>query len=386
MNGLRLAVVVPNARPGGGQDRYALELVNRLAGRHRVTLIAAGSEQLSGAVDFRQVRLPQRPAAVRRPLFARRARAVLARGRWDVVHTIGGALPGATVITAQFCQRAWGVAQDRWPSRLTPFARRLYHRALARSAASYEQRAARAPALKGLIAVSRATLREWEDGYHPTAPVRAVIPNGVDLQRFRPGTVEDRAALRARLELGPDATVLLLVGALVRKGIETAVEVVARLSQPTVALVAVGDGPLERVVAHSRTLGVRDRVRLVRHAADVECFYRGADIFLFPSRYEPFGMAVAEAWSSGLPVVAAGRVGALEWATRGEHVLTVENPVDAAGFASAVQRLVDDRALRAALGNAGRQLAAQFSWERVVGDTENVYAGILGSGPGKQDS
>ncbi len=377
----RIAFAVHDARPGGGQDRYALELVNGLAQRHDVTLFACSASGLDPRVRFERIAVPRRPALLRARVFARRTRRRLRGASWDIVHTVGGALPGARVITAQFCQAGWGEAATRWPSALVGRAERAYRRLETALATGSERRAAGSPQLRALIGVSRRTAAEWRSAYGTEAPVLEVIPNGADLEVFRPAAPGAKERFRRAHGLPPDARVLLLVGALVRKGIETALAALAALP-PEVHLVAVGAGPHARVTALARRLGVGDRLRLAAPVSAIERFYHGADVFLFPTRYEPFGMVVLEAWASGLPVVASGVTGALEWATPDEHALVVADPADAPGFAAAARRVLNEPALAATLADRGRALARGFGWERVVTATEAVYAAVLGGAEG----
>lgn len=374
----RIAFIVHDARPGGGQDRYALELVNGLATRHEVALFACSATGLDPGVRFHRIPAPLKPALARARVFELGARWALRLGHWDVVHTIGGALPGASVITAQYCQAGWRDAAARWPSRLVGPMERAYRRLEARFSLGSERRAARSPALRAVIGVSRRTAAEWCGAYGARPPVLEIVPNGVDLGRFTAPVAEARPALRHAMGLPDGARFLLTVGALLRKGIETAVRALAELP-PDVHLVAVGAGPHRGVRQVARRLGLGARLHLHPPTPDIERFFHAADVFLFPTRYEPFGMVVLEAWACGVPVVASGVTGALEWATPGTHALVVDDPTDAAGFAAAARRILDERRLADTLAAQGRALVRSFSWGRIVAATEEVYRAAFGA-------
>ncbi|MCH7777601.1 MAG: glycosyltransferase family 4 protein [Gemmatimonadetes bacterium] len=373
---MKIALVVHDARPGGGQDRYVLELANRLSETHDVTLFARTTENLASTVTFHPVRAPARPLALLARTFARRARKALSRQQWDIVHCVGGALPGASVVTAQYCHHAWRQAARKWRSELIGKGERIYRAADIRLAMHDERKTARHPALRGLIGVSRRTLDEWRSAYGAAPPVQAVVHNGVDLSQFNPGTPEARRRLRSSLKLPDASKVALLVGALVRKGVETAIWALGPLPDD-VHLVAVGAGPKERVLSLAVRAGVSGRVHVVDPVADIERYYAGADMLVFPTRYEPFGMVVAEAWACGLPVVASGVTGATEWATNGDSVLLVSDPTNVQGFAKCMIRILEDAPLAERLSRGGRDLARRLSWERVVADTEAVYEKVL---------
>lgn len=114
---------------------------------------------------------------------------------------------------------------------------------------------------------------------------------------------------------------------------------------------------------------------------DLAALYRAADLLLFPSRYEGFGLPVLEAMSAGLPVVAAreGSVpevagDAAVWARAG----------DAEDFARAARAVLADPAKRARLAEAGRARAALFSWERTAERTLAVLRGCVSAAPTRE--
>ena len=369
---MKIALVVHDARPGGGQDRYTLELANGLSVAHDVTLIAASAEGLNEAVRWQRVAVPKRPWILRAASFASKARRIVRAGQWDIVHTIGGAMPGATVITAQFCQAAWAAVQRKARLSLMGPVERIYRDVNTGIAERSERRAARNKDLQALIAVSKRTASEWQTWYDLATSDVTVIPNGVDVTRFTPGAPTDRRAILNELRLAGGAKILLTVGALLRKGIETSLQALKQLPED-VHLIAIGAGPYEKIRALAHQLGVSQRCHLLAPVTDIERYYRAADVFLFPTRYEPFGMVIAEAWASGLPVVASACSGATEWATHERHAMIIPDAHDAEAFAHDVSRILTDDDLADQLKINGRALAAQFTWERVVRDTERVY-------------
>ena len=375
---LRIAVVVPEVGPDGGQDRYALELVNRLATRHEVALFAQRGVGVDPGVRFTPIPAPKRPRPLRDIVFRGRARRRLAGESWDIVHTIGGCLPGANVVTAQYCHAGHLISERRWPSRLDGRLAAATKPGIAKLAMRYEQRAATHPALRAFIAVSRRTAREWHDWYHPTAQIEAVIPNGVDCRRFRPSPPESRSQIRRHLRLPTEPQLVLTVGALIRKGIETTLRAVAALPERA-HVIAVGDGPHARVEGLAKALGLTGRFHLRAPTQEIEQYFQVADAFLFPTRYEPFGMVVAEAWAAGVPVIASGVTGAVEWGEHDRDTIIVDDPTDVNGFAKATSRVLHDESLAGRLATRGRELAQTLTWERVVSETEAVYERVCAS-------
>lgn len=201
-----------------------------------------------------------------------------------------------------------------------------------------------------------------------------MIPNGVDLTRFRPS--EDpiaRAKLRASLSIAPDAPVLLTVGAIMpRKGQDLLLESWRELSKsfPEAHLVLVGpradlnDPKLEefrkRVASLVEASGASDRVHFVGTADDVEEYLRAADVFVLASKREGFPNSVLEAMATGLPVVVTPFVGrSPSMGREDEHYLLAEP--EAGALAAALSRLLANVELRTRIGENGLRLVRDHS-------------------------
>ncbi|HWE45345.1 MAG TPA: glycosyltransferase [Caulobacteraceae bacterium] len=149
----------------------------------------------------------------------------------------------------------------------------------------------------------------------------------------------------------------------------------AALAQiPDAFLWIAGSGPLEAALkAKASELGVADRVRFLGWRSDAGALYRTADVCVFPSRYEPLGNTVIQAWAHGLPVVAAASKGPASLIRDGEDGrLTPIDDVDA--FASAVRALIADASLRTTLADAGcARAGAEFSRDAVVAQWRALF-------------
>lgn len=349
---MRVALVVHHARPTGGQDRYALELARHLAADCEVALVAIrATGDLPPGVRLLPVRAPDRPFLLTAALFRRAAGALLRRQHFDVVHAIGGALPGASVITAQFCHAAWAAVAPR-PS--------LYQRAVTHQAIADERAAYRHPALRAVVAVSRTTAADVANHYGPLQAPVTVIPNGVDLDVFRP---------RGTTRPARDPAVVLFVGAYERKGLETAIQALALMRTRT-RLRAVGAGPRRRFELLAERLGVADRVTLEPPRPDIGAVFAEADAFVFPTRYDPFGMVVAEALACGVPVVTSAAAGAADLIVPGEHGAVIPDARDARAFADALDAVLADRER---MGATARSAVRDLSWDAIAQRTLDVY-------------
>ncbi len=195
----------------------------------------------------------------------------------------------------------------------------------------------------------------------------AMIPNGVDADRFTPDETPSRQ--------GPVRCVF--VGRLVRqKGLDVLLEALGRLPESAcLEVTIVGDGPLRRdLTAQAARLGLDRMVRFAGWVsrADMPDLLRRADAFVFPSRDEGMPNALLEAMASGLAVAATRIAGNEELVEEGETGFLVP-PDDPASLAVALARLAGDRNLCWRLGRAGREkVVREYSWRAVA----EAYAGL----------
>jgi UDP-glucose:(heptosyl)LPS alpha-1,3-glucosyltransferase len=377
---VRIALVAHHARPGGGQDRYLLELARHLAPRHDVHLVVSRAEGCDGmGVTVHELGLPDRPVLALSHRFARQAAAVIASQRFDVVHGVGGSLPGATVITAQYCHLAWHEARARYHVHEGRVVDRLYHALVDRQNVAYERRAYGSPALRQVIAVSRGTSAELQRFYAVPERAISVVYNGADPAVFDRARYPDAAAaLRAELRIGDASTVALLVGTFWRKGLDTAIAAAGRASE-ALHLVVAGSGDTARAQRCAAAAGMSRRLHLLGPRADIARLYAAADIFLLPTRYEPFGMVIAEAMQSSLPVIVSASAGAAELITPGVSGFTVDAADDVEGFATHLHTLLADPRRRIVVGREARAAAMAVSWPQVAAQTEAVYHRAAGA-------
>jgi phosphatidylinositol alpha-mannosyltransferase len=208
-----------------------------------------------------------------------------------------------------------------------------------------------AASVDAAVAVSPATARL-------VPQVRADIPPGVDLARFRPGPAEARSAVPAVLVVGT------LGG---RKRGWLAVRAFQEAVRPRLA-----DAELWLVCPEPVTgPGVVWLGKLAPEALVAR--YQRAWVVCLPSAYEGFGLPALEALACGTPVVATPTPGAREVLAGGRYGLLVPP----AELGQALAALLADPARRAHLAAAGLARAAEYSWERIAARHEALYADVL---------
>lgn len=194
-----------------------------------------------------------------------------------------------------------------------------------------------------------------------------VVHEGVALHI--PDTEEPQRTARSR-------PYILFVSTLYRyKKADRLIEAFAELQQSNRLtghdLIIVGkdhNGELERLRALAHSLGVSQKVIFAGMLAHGEVFpmYRGADVFVFPSSVETFGLPIFEAMACDTPVVASNRMSVPEVA--GDAALIVD-PDDIAQMADAIERLSQDDQLRTTLIERGRKRITLFPWQETARKT-----------------
>lgn len=149
---------------------------------------------------------------------------------------------------------------------------------------------------------------------------------------------------------------------------------------PEAYLWIAGDGPLEaKLKAMATALGVADRVRFLGWRTDAGALYRTADVCVFPSRFEPLGNVVIQAWAHGLPVVAADSQGPGALIQHGEDGILV--PIDEAEpLADGIKAILADPMLKIRLiQNGHARVENEFSKAAVVEEWRSLFS-RLGAG------
>ena len=308
------------------------------------------------------------PLAIRNALdFAAgiRLRNLIAAARWDVVHfhtsrahsmaPLAQGRASALIVTRRM---------DYRPNRL--FAPILYNRAVD-AVAAISSEVADALAAAG---VSREHLR--------------IIPSGVDCDHFRPASLTEREAARARLGISRGDFLIGTVGMLEeRKGHRYLLEAVAMLNRPRyeksrIKCAIGGDGAMRDELAQlARELGVVSDVLFLGMIGDSRQLLDALDVFVFPSLKEGLGVALLEAMACGLPVVAS-RAGGIVDILEDDRTGLLMAPRDSASLANAIAALENDAARRLRLGDTAKvRVAENFSMDAMTARTIDLYQACL---------
>lgn len=240
-----------------------------------------------------------------------------------------------------------------------------------------------------VLTVSQCSRRDIVERLGVPAQRITVVYPGVELERFRP-IIPDETTSHPSVPhaVGQDGEqgrpyVLCVAGADPTKNVETLIEAFSRLPgalRQAHDLVLVGDFR-RRPDLHERVgrVGIEAQTVFTGVVSDdrlIELYQRAA-LFVFPSRYEGFGLPVLEAMACGCPVITSNVSSLPEVA--GDAAVLVD-PSDVDGLAHAIERVLSDADLRRDLRGRGLGQAARFSWDRTARETISVYKRVVGIG------
>ncbi|HSQ60032.1 MAG TPA: glycosyltransferase family 4 protein [Acidobacteriota bacterium] len=366
-----IAIVTQAYHPSvGGVTEHVAGTARALRARgNRVTIITSGDGRNgNGATEPDVVRLGRNLVVpfngaennvtvgrgLRRSLEALLGPA--ARGRFDVAHVHCPLSPVLPMLALDVA--AIPVVGTVHTTSDSDFLLRLFRGPLSRYAARLDR----------MIAVSEPA-RDYVTRHFPREAT--IVPNGVDLDRFRPGA--------PRLERYDDGVPnILFVGRFdPRKGLPDLLRACARLAREGVPfrLILVGDGRLRGRVERLARGALDGRVHFegrVDHDR-LPAYYATADLFCSPATGgESFGMVLLEAMALGVPVIATDLPGHRTVVAHDREGLLVPRR-DPAALAGAIRRLLSDAGERRRLGANGLARAASYGWDAIAERLEAIY-------------
>ncbi|TMD54686.1 MAG: glycosyltransferase family 4 protein [Chloroflexi bacterium] len=227
--------------------------------------------------------------------------------------------------------------------------------------------------LRRLITVSGASRAGIVKEFRVSTERVAVVPNGVDAERFRPLASSRRVAGRILATASADMPM---------KGLRPLLEAVARVRATRAAeLIVVGkpkaNGSISSLLDD---LGIRDSVKFLNgiHAEDLVRLYAEAAVAVVPSLYEGFSLPAVEAMACAVPLVTTTGGALPEVVGKDGEAALLVPPGDARALATAINRVLEDASLGRRLGTAGRRrVLDRFSWRRTAELTADQYRGVL---------
>ena len=371
---MKIALIAREYHKKGGVSKCVVELAEHLRLGHEIHIITRlwDKELERPGIHFHKVTSFAAPLFLSVLSFAFASYRETLRHRFDIVVSPLGDCLKADVFTAHSCHKAWIVYKKK---SLGQYLRSLLN-PLHWVALYIENKNVTRGNCKRIISVSNAVKRDIMRLYGIADNDITVVYNGINTQEF---TSADRATLRGsireQLQVAPHEALLIFVAhEFYRKGLREVIEAAAELlKQGKAKLLVVGKDSINYYVALAEKLLIRDKIIFLGPRGDVHHYFAASDIFVFPTKLEPFGLVITEAMASGLAVITSKIAGAAELIEQGKNGLLLEDPNDINELKKSIQQLIEDKTLREALGACAAGSLKELSWAAIAIQHLQVY-------------
>ena len=368
---MKLCIITSSVRKGDGQARVNYEIVKAAIQRgYSVTVVVARASEefkdneLVKYIYFHVKNIPTE--LIREIVFRQQSDRWLQKHRheFDIVIACGAITSKETDINVvHFVHSTW----LKSPFHTSKTNKNLYgvYQSLYTALNGYWEKLTFKKA-KTLIAVSETIAQELVKIGCPEEKIQVVL-NGVDIDEFFPDSLDrDRFGLPEAVDLA------LFVGDFRtnRKNLDTVLK--ALVSVPNLHLAVVGNAEKSPYPQLAKQLKVDKRVHFLGYRSDVAKIMQVVDFFVFPSRYEPFGMVVTEAMASGLPVIITAVSGVAAIVTP-ECGIVLSDSENIQALIDALVNLTSNSDLRGKMGKAARAIAEQHSWKSKANDYIDLF-------------
>jgi glycosyltransferase involved in cell wall biosynthesis len=359
-----------------GTERHIIDLARSMAGRDLLVSIACPQSSpladRASALGLHVIPIPKRGKFLDRNAI-RTLRRLLRSGQVDIIHAHNGRTALAASIAVRLAGRGRCVVTQHFlePSHAGRTGPKGF---LSRVAHGWVDRHTHAH-----IAISSA-VRDSMIARGESAPAEVtVVRNGISPPD--PSALTPAAQIRDELGVPRDATFVVCASRLEpEKDLMSLLEAMPLLhASPTVKLVIAGAGSMETDLRNRlRDWQLGDCCSLLGFREDVLSIIAAGDLFVLPSKAEPFGLVILEAMALAKPVVATAAGGPLEIVLDDVSGMLVP-PNNPAALAAAMQQLINNPPRRAAMGQSGRErFENHFTADRMGRDTLDLYRSLLG--------
>jgi len=369
-----LVSIIFNTKSGSERRTYQLAKGLLEAG-HEVEVFAARVEDMDLGAKVNIVPMSAGPSFVKVKSFTSNVNRMLSgRPDIDVVHNQIRPFTDGIVTVGGGCHADYLERMGRGLSLFNPLHRLIL---------GMERKRYREGGCKAVITNSNLA-REGILRHYPIPPDRVFVAyNGVDLAKFHPAIVSGkRVEIRNRYGLDDGPVALFLGSGFGRKGLSTlikALPVVTGMDQDikNLKVLVVGKDDPASYIKLAKRLNVADRLVFAGQTNEPEYFYGAADIFVLPTKYDPFSNATLEAMACGLPVITTAMNGVSEIITDGEDGFVLKDADDHNGLAASLAYLSCEKA-RKQTGAGARLKAEGLTWEKTLGTTLDIYGKVRG--------
>jgi len=385
---MKIAYIVRNYDKCGGISSYVSELARKISIINDVHIFAStikdsGENIVKHIVPYlsssylKQIKKYSWNVALEVSSFMVTSKGYVNRDKYDIVHSQGDFSGQCDIYTAHSCHKAWlniahansnGFIDKLKKSGLNPL-----HRLILKSEHYGIMKS------KKIIAISDGIKKELITNYPSSEKKICVIPNGIDTERFLILNKQKfRKIVRDTYSLKEtDIIALFPAHEFKRKGLFHIIEALSIIKKNDIYLLVMGRDNPSSYTKMLKDKGLLKHVIFVGEQQEPEKFYAAADMMVFPTLYEPFGLVITEAMASGLPVLVSANAGAAELIKDEIDGLLIKDRNDIQEIAQKIKWLYENKNKSMEIGNKARKTAEKYSWEVVSNKTLDLYEKVL---------
>lgn len=231
-----------------------------------------------------------------------------------------------------------------------------------------------------VIVCSQFMFHHVTDCFRTPADKIDIVPNGIALASQPFADASERLAFRRRFVADNEHLVFYVGRIVYEKGLQVLIDAWPQIERANARLLIAGTGSyLDILQQHAVAAGLDGRVRFAGFLSDDERdkIYHVADVAVFPSLYEPFGIVALEASATGCPLVVSD-AGGLAEVVRDRETGLITPAGDVSALAAAVLECLHSPGLaRARAAAAVEEMRRRYTWDQIAAATISIYRGIL---------
>lgn len=361
----------------GGSERVSANLAGKLSETgHEVHVFTGHIDTAIKGAETHLIETIKWLSPLRLLSFQRKVRSILRKEQFDLVYSLCQVYPVDIYRVGDGIHRHWMKVQ--YPNPLLRWLK--YFTSLVHLAMRFLEGKIFRDSNHRLFVTNSQLVKNQIIEYFSIAEERIkVIYNGVDHRVFNTRVNACRDTMRRKHRLTDrDLVILFVSNNWERKGLSTIIEAISKAGDNKIRLVVVGRGNSKHYISLAADKKISaGQIIFIGRTGDVEKYYGMSDLFVLPSRYEPFANVCLEAMACGLPVITTRTNGASEIITTGSDGFILDDWRDSSGLASIIKDMTIEN-LRREIGENAAKTAKNYTWERHLEESLRVFDLIAG--------
>ena len=374
---MKIAVVKKNYDPcGGGAERYTAKICGNLVSRgHKLSVFSESFRNVdTSSLDF--VKVPRSGWNILSPpqRFHSSFQSIFNPSEFDLSYAVARTFPADIFRASEQLHAEWMKIAYHGLQEFNP-----RHRAILK----LEKMIYRPENTRAVVTNSELVKRQIIAHFGYPAEKIFVIRNGIDRKVFYPADDDEKAEARRKLGISRDSKVILFSGGNFKvKGLEEAIIAFSKLDGKFLAgalMIVCGRGGHQYYTRLAGKLGCCDKIRFEGDVANMREYYVASDLFLFPTRYEPFSNVCLEAAACRIPFITTAMNGASEiisGSDGGGYV--VQESKDIAAMTENMDSFFSmAKSVRANFADAALRASMKYDWDRHAEQLESLFCRVL---------